>query len=135
MIRPGDLNMMQKHARKSLAIAPLIALLLASDPAHALRCGSKLVKDGMHRAEVIALCGEPVSTQSLGYVLRFYDPLDERRGLSSYGRYYGYGVRQELLVTELLFNFGPHKLMRTLRFEGGRLTSIKTEGYGFRQPD
>ena len=133
MIRPGDLNMMQKHARKSLAIAPLIVLLLASDPAHALRCGSKLVKDGMHRVEVIALCGEPVSTQSLGYVLRYYDPLDERRGLSSYGRYYGYGVRQELLVTVLLFNFGPHKLMRTLRFEGGRLTSIKTEGYGFRQ--
>jgi hypothetical protein len=32
----------------------------------------------------------------------------------------------------MLFNFGPHKLMRVIRFEGGRLTSIDTAGYGYR---
>jgi len=35
-------------------------------------------------------------------------------------------------VTELVYNFGPRKLMRKLRFEGGLLTSIETIGYGYR---
>ena len=119
--------------QKLLVTVSLIVALLMSDPAHALRCGNKLVKRGMHEAEVRAICGEPVSSQSLGFVLRYYDPRDHRRGLSSYMVHGGYGARHELLVTELLFNFGPHKLMRTIRFEGGRLASIETLGYGFRQ--
>jgi hypothetical protein len=40
------------------------------------------------------------------------------------------GFREELLVKELLFNFGPRKLMRLVRFEGGRVVSIETAGYG-----
>ena len=46
-------------------------------------------------------------------------------------RSYG-GYQQELAVTEMLFNFGPRKLMRRIRFEGGRLTNIETAGYGHR---
>jgi len=33
----------------------------------------------------------------------------------------------------MVFNFGPHKLIRILRFEGGLLTSIKTAGYGYHE--
>lgn len=113
------------------AITMLLVLLLSSSPAHALRCGNKLVKDGMHEVHVRAICGEPVATLSLGFVLRYYDPYSDRHGLSYYTRYYGYGARRELPVTEMLFNFGPHKLMRRIRFEGGRVTSIETAGYGF----
>jgi hypothetical protein len=117
-------------------IALLLAcLMLVAAPAHALRCGSKLVREDMLESEVIRICGEPVSQSTLGFVLRYYDPYDNRNRLSSYTLYHGYGVRQELLVTELLFNFGPHKLMRRIRFEGGRLASIETEGYGYRDSD
>ncbi len=42
-----------------------------------------------------------------------------------------FGFPHELVVIELLYNFGPRKLMRTLRFEGDRLTSIETAGYGY----
>ncbi|MBT8131141.1 MAG: DUF2845 domain-containing protein, partial [Gammaproteobacteria bacterium] len=42
------------------------------------------------------------------------------------------GFHEELLVKELLFNFGPRKLMRRIRFEGGYLVSIETAGYGYR---
>lgn len=118
--------------RYALVCAALLAFLAIPD-AHALRCGNKLVKDGMHEAQVTALCGDPVSARALGVVLRYYDPYEDGRGLGHYTRYYGYGTRQELLVTELVFNFGPHKLMRIMRFEGGRLTSIRTAGYGYHE--
>lgn len=115
---------------------PVIGLLLVmlSDTAWALRCGSRIIREGMHQTEVIALCGDPYSTRQLGYVLRPYI-IKRPAGISA-----GHGVRrefggyyQELDVTEMLFNFGPHKLMRLIRFEGGRLTDIRTAGYGYRE--
>jgi hypothetical protein len=119
---------MQTTAKLSISLVLTATALLASDPAHALRCGSLLVKDGMHESEVIAICGQPVSERRLGYVLRSH--IDRTHGLSK-TRYYGYGgFYREVLVTELVFNFGPRKLMRKMRFEGGILTSIETIGYG-----
>ena len=47
-------------------------LLCSSEDAFALRCGNKLVKEGMHESRVIDLCGEPVSVTDLGYILRPY---------------------------------------------------------------
>lgn len=107
-------------------------LLLLSEPANALRCGTKLVKEGMIESEVIRICGEPVSTRQLGYVLR--SGFRSRRPLdaTTLARYhYSYGYHEELVVTEMLFNFGPRKLMRRIRFEGGRLARIETAGYGY----
>jgi hypothetical protein len=111
------------------------ALLAASD-ALALRCGSRLIKEEMLESEVVALCGEPVSTRHLGYVLR---PSFIRRpaGISSLAgtRHVYSGFHNELLVKEMLFNFGPRKLMRLIRFEGGRVVSIETAGYGHRSEE
>ena len=121
--------------RRSTVLSVLVAiLLLVSDPAFALRCGNKLIRDGMDETRVIDLCGEPVSRRHLGYVLRPYilkRPVGAP-GYHSTRHVYG-GYHEELLVTELTFNFGPHKLMRIIRFEGGRVTSIKTAGYGYRE--
>ena len=118
----------------ALTLPVACILLLASDPAHALRCGQRLVKDGMYEEHVIEICGEPVSRRHLGYVLR---PYILKRPASLLGmhsiRHVNSGFHEELLVTELVFNFGPRKLMRVMRFEGGRLTSIRTMGYGYRE--
>ena len=115
-----------------LAVAICCVLMLASQPAHALRCGTRLVKDGMHESHVIEICGEPVSRRELGIVLR---PYVLKRPAGSPGthstRYLYGGYHEELLVTELVFNFGPRKLMRIIRFEGNRMTSIRTAGYGY----
>ena len=114
--------------------AALLILLLMSDSAWALRCGSRLIKEGMVESQVIELCGQPESIRQLGNVLRPY--IVKRpaggTGLHSTRRVYG-GFHQELAITEMLFNFGPHKLMRVIRFEGGRLTSVETAGYGHRE--
>lgn len=123
--------------RKSwLLLFSACVFVLQSDPAHALRCGSRLVKDGMHESRVIEMCGEPVARRHLGYVLRPYI-LKRPAGIvgTHSTRHIYSGFHEELLVTELTFNFGPRKLMRILRFEGGQLTSIRTAGYGYLERD
>lgn len=108
------------------------ALLLASAPAHALRCGSKLVLEGMLESEVLAHCGEPAAVRDLGYIVRSFHPLGHRTPHGGVLFRYGPGnYFQEVLVTEYIYNFGPRKLMRRLRFEGGVLADVETLGYGY----
>ena len=108
------------------------ALLLASTPAHALRCGSKLVLEGMLESEVLVHCGEPAVVRDLGYVVRSFHPLGHRPPHGGVLFRYGLGnYYQEVLVTEYIYNFGPRKLMRRLRFEGGVLADVETLGYGY----
>lgn len=121
----------QKFATTLVVACAFMAL---SDSAWALRCGSELVKEGMHEAHVIEICGEPDAVTHLGYVLRPYIVKVPAGvfGMHSTRRVYG-GFHQELPVKEMLFNFGPHKLMRRIRFEAGLVTSIRTDGYGYRE--
>jgi len=119
---------------RSLAAATLLAsaLFLASGPAHALRCGSKLILQGMLETEVLAHCGEPAAVRDLGYVVRSFHPLAHRAPPGGVLFRYGPGnYYQEVLVTEFIYNFGPRKLMRRLRFEGGVLDDVETLGYGY----
>jgi len=128
---------MTPASRKTLlALSMVCAFMLISDPAYALRCGSRLVKEGMDESRVIDLCGEPVSRRRLGYVLRPYILKRPAGILGMHSTRHVYsGFHEELMVTELTFNFGPRKLMRIVRFEGGLLTSIRTAGYGYRKKD
>lgn len=115
----------------ALALTLSCTLFLISDAAWALRCGNNLVKEGMHEARVIELCGEPVSIRQLGYVLRPHI-IHRPAGISvAHGTRHVYGgYHYELDVKEMLFNFGPHRLMRLIRFEGGLMKDIRTAGYG-----
>lgn len=130
-----DKGLMPHLLRLLTVIALTGTFLLSSDPAHALRCGNKLVLNGMYEFEVIAICGEPVSRLHTGFILRSYRRPDERLGSGVETYYPGYGFREQLAVTELFYNFGPRKLMRKLRFEGGRLRKIETAGYGYLEKD
>jgi len=114
----------------------LIAMLVAQ-PAHAFRCKSKLVKDGMHELQVIAVCGKPTTARQIGSTLQAYNIGWRNRyqgGLSTGRTYPGYGnLYREVIVTEYVYNFGPRKLMRRLIFEGGVLVSIESIGYGYHE--
>lgn len=122
---------MMRRTANTICLTAALLLCLAALPAHALRCGTKLIKREMHETQVIDLCGEPVSTRSLGLAIRHFDRYS-RRSSQTYRLENGYAT-QEVLVTEMLFNFGPQKLMRLIRFEGGRVVSIETAGYGYRE--
>lgn len=134
--RCRDEPMAMARAFMTRSILAMALIVLFGAEAWALRCGNKLVQEGMHQVRVIDLCGEPASIRHLGFVLRPYiikQPAGDF-GMRSTRHVYG-GYHEELLVTEMLFNFGPHKLMRLVRFEGGVVTSIRTAGYGYRERD
>ncbi len=122
---------------KLLATSTLLVVgLLAAEPAAAFRCGSKLVTDGMHEVQVVAVCGEPTTRRHLGYALRGYDYRFRQNLGPGWTEYHspGYGqLVQEVIITEYVYNFGPRKLMRRLIFEGGVLVTIETIGYGYRE--
>ncbi|MEM7430843.1 MAG: DUF2845 domain-containing protein [Pseudomonadota bacterium] len=115
-------------------ISLLVTLMLFSEPAEAFRCGSKLVKDGMHEAQVVAICGEPTTARNLGYAVRGYSYDRGRRIGQGHGNFRrpGFGLSEEVIITEYVYNFGPRKLMRRLVFEGGVLVTIESLGYGYR---
>ncbi|HSM31884.1 MAG TPA: DUF2845 domain-containing protein [Woeseiaceae bacterium] len=108
-------------------------LLLVADPALAFRCGTKLVRDGMHEQQVIAACGDPTSVRHIGRTVRAYDYRFRLRNPGHiYFRTPGVGhFATEVVVTEFIYNFGPRKLMRRLIFEGSVLVEIETIGYGY----
>ena len=131
---------MLSGTRKITAAAALFALAaLAASPAHAFRCKSKLVKDGMHEQQVIAVCVKPTTIRHIGYALQAYQLGVYNRypgGLSTGRTYPAYGnLAQQVVVTEYVYNFGPRKLMRRLIFEGGVLVTIETIGYGYLEKD
>ncbi len=125
--------MLRTAIKSSLAIVILAAGLGHADSAHALRCGNKLVRDGMHEAQVIAICGEPTTRREIGRTLRGPDlrtyPSDPRYPTDRY--YYPIPYPTEVIVTEYIYNFGPRRLMRRMIFEGGVLVSIESIGYGY----
>lgn len=112
----------------------LLFVLIAASPAHAFRCGNKIVIKNMHEQQVLNACGEPTTIRHLGYAVRNIEVPYRRRqlgGLSS-EHFPGFGYyTQEVVVTEFVYNFGPRKFMRRLVFEGGVLISIETIGYGY----
>ena len=108
------------------AIAILALCLLAGSPAFAaLRCGTRLVSEGDTRSEVAHKCGEPTEIVAEKSIFR-------RPAIWADGQPYFIGNDyMEIEVESWIYNFGPNKFMRKLRFEGGRLADIETLGYGY----
>jgi hypothetical protein len=107
------------------AAAVLVLGLLACSPAFAFRCGTKLVSEGDTRAEVIAKCGDPTDIVEQRSVYR--RPMIWANGRPHYiGRDF-----MEVPVESWVYNLGPNKLMRRLRFEDGLVAEIETLGYGY----
>ena len=119
-----------------IAAAVLALATMLPETAAAFRCGNKLVKEGMHETEVIAICGEPTSVRRLGYAIRSVDVRDRHRNTSGLTiihapGFYTYPV--EVMVTEYVYNLGPRKFMRRILFEDGLVASVETLGRGYRE--
>ena len=99
--------------------------LLACSPAFAFRCGTKLVSEGDTRGEVLAKCGEPADVITQRSV--FHRPVIWTGGRPIF-------IGQDFIeipVESWVYNLGPNKLMRRVRFEGGIVAEIETLGYGY----
>jgi hypothetical protein len=101
--------------------------LAAASPAYAFRCGTHLVSEGDTRSEVIAKCGDPTEVDQRTTILR--RPIVWIRG-----RPFNVGEGLvEIPVEVWVYNLGPNKLMRRLRFEDGLLVDVDELGYGYIQ--
>ena len=107
------------------AVLLALCLFAASPSFSAIRSGSKVISEGATRSEVAAKCGEPTEIVSQKSVFR-------RPVIWTNGRPYLIGEDFiEIQVEAWIYNLGPNKLMRRLRFEGGVLTEIESLGYGY----
>ena len=101
-------------------VAVLLALAAAA-PAHAFRCGSRIITRGDHADKILHYCGEPASVQTRIVQMPFVTD-DWRRYRGSI---------EEVLVEEWTYNFGPRYLMRVVRLENGFVAEIRSLGYGY----
>ena len=124
-------DMSIRTVKFAIVATMLVVGSLLPETAAAFRCGSKLVKDGMHEVEVVAICGEPTSKRYLGYAIRSVDIRAHRPSLPGLTNSRSYSYPVEVMVTEYVYNLGPRKLMRRLVFEGSLLVSIETLGRGY----
>lgn len=123
-----------------IAPAALIACALAAAPPAAwsmMRCGNHIISEGDPQAKVAAICGEPEYVQS-STIIRAGTP---RQPLSLLDEYRRWRNGRELLSHERsyvevpvevwVYNLGPNKLMREVRFEDGRVVHVESLGYGY----
>lgn len=105
----------------------LLAGMLVAAPAQAFRCGSRIITEGDTRAEVRAKCGEPADVERRS--------VWRRPVVWLHGRpYFASSDQVEIPIESWVYNLGPQKLMRRLRFEDGRVVEIETLGYGYHEP-
>ena len=110
--------MASKTLRVTLAA---LLLLAAAAPAHAFRCGSRIITRGDPAEKVLQYCGEPVA-------------VTKRLKQRSYFMESGVRVRgalEEVVVEEWTYNLGPRLLMRVVLLENGYVEEIKHLGYGY----
>lgn len=98
------------------------ALLLAASPAHAFRCGTRIITRGDHADKLLQYCGDPASVQTR---------LAQRSLMTNVGGLYVPGFAEEVVIEEWTYNFGPHKFMRVVRLENGFVAEVKQLGYGY----
>jgi uncharacterized protein DUF2845 len=111
------------YARTAWLGALIAALLLASAPAHAFRCGTRVISRGDPAAKLLHFCGEPASVQTR---------LAQRAFATRDSRYvYIPGLAEDVWVEEWTYNFGPSQLMKVVRLENGVVVEVKHLGYGF----
>ncbi len=88
---------------------------------HAFRCGNDLIQEGDLKIEVLRACGEPISIESWEEVKSI--PI------------YRYGILWHTVaavkVEEWVYNLGPNRFMRIVRFENGRVKKIEAGDYGY----
>ncbi len=107
---------------KGVVIAAACLLFaLAPMRAPAFYCGNDLIDKGDTTIEVLHACGQPDSV----------DSWNEIKNASHFRYGFIWHSLENVHVEQWIYNFGPYRFIRILRFENGILKHIKTGDYGF----
>jgi Protein of unknown function (DUF2845) len=109
------------RGRRVRTVIAALLLLAAVAPAHAFRCGTRIITRGDHAEKMLRFCGEPASVQT-----RL-----QTRGYVTHRGHVFPGLVEDVLVEEWTYNLGPHQFIRLVRLENGFVAEIKELGYGY----
>lgn len=101
-----------------LGVALLLAVTLAA--ADSMRCGNRVIVDDDTIEDVLEACGQP-TTRSRTWIQR-------RPQYELGGQEYSFPGREDVPVDLWIYEGGPYKVTRRVRFIDGRVTSIETLG-------
>jgi hypothetical protein len=115
------------------AVIVLVALAAGVLPAHAMRCGSRLVSEGDPRDKLLSDCGQPSSVEAWDEEQYEYfgRPPNSRdyREFERYGN--SYRVRSWVRVEIWTYNYGPSRFVDYVRLENGIVRRIYSGRYGY----
>jgi hypothetical protein len=122
-------------------LLPLSCLLLTQPAlADSMRCGNRLVASGDHPGEVLAKCGAPFYEErktiyrsgTPRYQPNWADSYRWRHDNPAGGQELSFHNRSvvEVPVDVWVYNFGRSAFMKEVTFVDGKLTTIRSLGYG-----
>ncbi|MGB5832961.1 MAG: DUF2845 domain-containing protein [Thiohalocapsa sp.] len=110
--------------RRSLPSLSLLACLaLFALPAHALRCGTKVVSEGDSTMLLLRNCGQPTLKE------QFVDRIPVRTYDKVHNKYYTAYDEQPYDVWT--YNFGTQRFIQRITIKGGKIHRIESQGYGY----
>jgi hypothetical protein len=107
-----------ERTMKKLIVMTTLALLLMPSVSFGFRCGNKLVAIGDTKVEVLAKCGQPdlIETEEMREVVTSADK-DDLQKITT-------------IVETWIYDLGPDRFVKILKFEGATLISIEDGSYG-----
>ena len=113
----------RKSKARNRFVVVVSGLLLASGTsADSVRCGSKVISEGDPMERVRQYCGEPTETKRTWMT---------RKPRFEYGgQEIPFEGSEDVPVDLWTYDFGPHKLVRRIRFIASKVDSIETREHG-----
>ena len=103
------------------------------EPAHAMRCGSRIISEGDLKERVFNECGPPSNVEAWEEE-RYYD-YDAPPPPYLYKEYEHYGsayrVKVHVNVEVWTYNYGPSRFIDYVRIENGKVRKIYSGSYGY----
>ena len=93
--------------------------------AESMECDNKIISQGDSISKVATLCGNPTQVDRTTLVRAASGGYINGQWVASAG------AQIEIPVEVWLYNLGPDRLMRQIRFEEGRVVKIETLDYGY----
>ncbi len=95
----------------------LLVCLLVSKTTFGFQCGCSIIDIDDRKVDVYKKCGEPesIQTRNKTVAVSVFDPTRQ----ISFIQY------EDVVIDELIYNFGPSRFKRLLRFENNVLKEIK----------
>ncbi len=122
-----------KLINPALIILGLVLLIFFSTlPAHAFRCGTRLISAGDSKFRVLSECGDPTHIEIWEeerifrdfYTPKYRDSEDQHYRVPII-------VKQHVIIERWTYNLGALKFIRHLTFENGSLVKIATGEHGY----